>query len=585
MLATALWRPLGGHRALAHRDLRAVRQNDAVTMTAARALREAVDGVSVEFDSAAAEARTGLLQQLDDYVLPRLADIDAPLVAVVGGSTGAGKSTLVNALVGEPVSRASVIRPTTRQPLLLCNPVDEEQFSDDRVLPSLPRVRSAESSATALRIRTTDALPRGLALLDAPDVDSIDDENRALAGQLLAAADLWLFTTTPARYADALPWRFLHDAAARDIEVAVVLNRVETDARASVTEDLRGMLAAAGLDDARLFTVPAVPGLDTLLPAQHVDEIRTWLHGIAADAAARRAIAARTVAGAMRAAAATAHELADALDRQWTLADTVESAVDERCEEAVRQVIAATSDGRLLRDEVLGRWQDFVGTSDVFRTVERWFSRTVDRAGAFFRGRPAPMREVEVDIENGLHAVLVDAAETAAAQLWRSAGSLSPELRERADADLARPSGDIAEHAARLIREWQEGLVESIREQAGGKRVRARAMSLGLNAITVALMIVVFAATGGLTGGELAIAGGSAVVGQKLLETIFGEDAVRRLAASARQDLDDRVRELMRREGDRWRELVAPLRSGASPEALRAAADEAAHSADREGPR
>ena len=43
-------------------------------------------------------------RQLDDYVMPRLATIDAPLLAVVGGSTGAGKSTLVNSLVGREVS-------------------------------------------------------------------------------------------------------------------------------------------------------------------------------------------------------------------------------------------------------------------------------------------------------------------------------------------------------------------------------------------------------------------------------------------------------------------------------------------------
>src|SRR3712207_6988264 len=45
----------------------------------------------------AAEQRRAIAEittQLDDYVLPRLATIDAPLLAVVGGSTGAGKSTL-----------------------------------------------------------------------------------------------------------------------------------------------------------------------------------------------------------------------------------------------------------------------------------------------------------------------------------------------------------------------------------------------------------------------------------------------------------------------------------------------------------
>ncbi|MBD4501621.1 ABC transporter, partial [Xanthomonas citri pv. citri] len=65
--------------------------------------------------------RERTLHQIDDYVLPRLESLDAPLLAVVGGSTGAGKSTLVNALVGHEVSRSSALRPTTRQPLLLHN--------------------------------------------------------------------------------------------------------------------------------------------------------------------------------------------------------------------------------------------------------------------------------------------------------------------------------------------------------------------------------------------------------------------------------------------------------------------------------
>jgi len=68
--------------------------------------------------------------QLDDYILPRYRSLDAPLLAVVGGSTGAGKSTLVNALVGHPVTRAGAIRPTTRQPILLHHPADAGPSSD-----------------------------------------------------------------------------------------------------------------------------------------------------------------------------------------------------------------------------------------------------------------------------------------------------------------------------------------------------------------------------------------------------------------------------------------------------------------------
>ena len=79
------------------------------------------------------------------------------------------------------------------------------------------------------RARATAALPAGLALLDSPDIDSVAAENRALAAQLLAAADFWLFVTTAARYADAVPWELLHAARDRGTALAVVLNRVPTD--------------------------------------------------------------------------------------------------------------------------------------------------------------------------------------------------------------------------------------------------------------------------------------------------------------------------------------------------------------------
>ncbi len=61
---------------------------------------------------------------------------------------------------------------------------------------------------------------------DAPDVDSISDDNRKLARQLLAAADLWVFVTTANRYADAVPWKLLLDAASRDIMVAMLNGNV-----------------------------------------------------------------------------------------------------------------------------------------------------------------------------------------------------------------------------------------------------------------------------------------------------------------------------------------------------------------------
>ena len=238
--------------------------------------------------------------QLDDYILPRYRSLDAPLLAVVGGSTGAGKSTLVNGLVGHPVTRAGAIRPTTRQPILLHHPDEAAWFEGQRVLPGFRRIRGAladaavvagggtsrtdPDSATSLVLLADAAVPAGVALVDAPDVDSISDHNRLLAGQLLAAADLWVFVTTANRYADAVPWTLLLDAAGRDITVAVVLDRVPPGAEAEVSQDLRALLDREGLGGSPLFIIPET-ALDPqgMLPAGAVTELGEWLGRLADD--------------------------------------------------------------------------------------------------------------------------------------------------------------------------------------------------------------------------------------------------------------------------------------------------------------
>lgn len=555
------------------------------TLDAVTNLRDVVAGAEFRTDPEAHSKARAVVDQLDDYVLPRLANIDAPLLAVVGGSTGSGKSTLVNAIVGEKVTQSGVIRPTTRQPVLVTNPKDEAWFNSTHVLPGLARERgdaTANPQATSLRIVPSNAVSQGMALLDAPDFDSIDDVNRQLAGQLLAAADLWVFVTTPARYADQLVWNFLHDAASRNIEVIVILNRVDEDSAATVPDDLRRMMTEAGLGDSTLFTVPLAKDFGTFLPDELVAPIRVHLQKLADDSAARRIMAGKTVMGAMGKLNSRVYELADTQQRSEEFAANLSEALDATYDNAAEHVIDATSDGNLLRHEVLQRWQDFVGTSDAFRTIERWYSTAIDKIGSWFTGRPAPVREVETEIEHGLHAVIVDAADTAATRSWSHLGSVAPQLRSVADQSLAYASNDIEEKASQLVREWQANLVQYIQENAGQKRKTARIASIGLNVVTVSLMVVVFASTAGLSGGEIAIASGSAVVGQKLLETIFGEETVRRMAKMAREDLNTRLGELLTAERDRYESVIAPLIDGSTSDQLRAAADEAAGSVEKQ---
>ena len=529
------------------------------------------------------------IAQLDDYILPRYRSLDAPLLAVVGGSTGAGKSTLVNALVGHPVTRSGAIRPTTRQPILLHHPADASWFEDQRVLPTLSRIRGTRSTETipasragtapdasvtsAVVLVADPAVPQGIAIIDAPDVDSIADENRRLAGQLLAAADLWVFVTTANRYADAVPWRLLLDAASRDITVAVVLDRVPPEAEAEVSGDLRALLRKEGLGGAGLFIVHETElGPLGMLPPQAVEPLRLWLEELAADAVRRSEIARRTLNGTVRALAGRVSSLADAANEQQRAAAMLEADAQAAYQDAAARIMDATKDGALLRGEVLARWQDFVGTGEFFRNLEQNIGRFRDRVGAFFRGEPPPAVQVEVAIETGLQAVILDEAANAAEQAdqrWRA----DPAGRQLLGTDdLSGTTSGFADRTAEEIRAWQSSLMELIRTEGQGKRTQARLLSFGINGLGAALMIVVFSMTAGLTGLEIGVAGGTALVGQKLLEAVFGEDAVRTLAQMAREDLHVRCQQLLRVE---QRKFLDRLPDG-DPDAARVLAGHAA---------
>ena len=101
-----------------------------------------------------------------------------------------------------------------------------------------------------------ETVPRGLALIDAPDLDSLLATNRTAAHRLLEAADLWIFVTTAARYGDALPWEVLGQAAERGVSMAMVLNRVPPAALTTIRADLMGRLREREMDTVPLFLVP-----------------------------------------------------------------------------------------------------------------------------------------------------------------------------------------------------------------------------------------------------------------------------------------------------------------------------------------
>lgn len=502
----------------------------------------------------------GLSNQVRDYLLPRATRLDAPLLAVVGGSTGAGKSTLVNSLLRAAVTRPGVLRPTTKSPVLICHPDDEAWFRSDQILPGLVRTDTQLHDSRALNIVPFPALPAGLALLDAPDIDSIDDANRSLARQLLLAADLWLFVTSAARYADAVPWDYLSAAAERNIVVSVIVNRCPPEAMSDVAGHLAEMLAARGLERAKLFAVPerTLPD-DGMLPLDDVAGIRQWLAQLASQSETRAQVAVQTLAGSVRSLDPQLRELINGMTRQNEAVRELRDESVAAYRQAAADVALAAGDGTMMRGEILSRWQDLVGTGEFMRNIEERIGAIRDRISGWFRGEPK-VEAMEVAISDSLSAVLQEAG-AAAAERTAVSWSRTRWGREivAAEPTLSRPSPEFNEAASEAIRAWQSDVLRLVEEQGRGKRMKARFLALGTNVIGAALIIVVFTMTAGLTLAEVGIAGGTAALAQRLLEAVFGEDAVRRLADQAKADLDARVEGVLAVELARYGEILDAL--------------------------
>jgi hypothetical protein len=380
-----------------------------------------------------------------------------------------------------------------------------------------------------------------------------------LAAQLLAAADLWLFVTSAARYADQVPWGFLKAAAERSTAVAVVLDRTTPHAVREVSSHLARMLTSRGLGDSRLFTVPeSAVDEQGLLPAESVAPIRRWLDSLAADSAARTAVIRKTLEGAIGSLGPRTRAVSSALQTQEKLAGQLRADVTKAYSDNLAAVDEATQDGSMLRGEVLARWQEFVGTGELLRSLEDRVGRLRDRIWNAARGRPQPAQELTVALESGLETLINEHAEAAAeraALAWRSlpAGSA---LLDDAPGDIGRASRDLRPQVERTVRDWQGGVLDLVRDEGSDRRATARVLSYGVNGLGVALMIVIFAHSGGLIGAEVGVAGGTAVVGQKLLEAVFGDQAVRRLAEAAHKDLHARIERLWQHEQQRFLDVL-----------------------------
>ena len=261
-----------------------------------------------------------LRRHVVEYVLPRATDADAPLVVVILGSTGSGKSSLLNALAGARISESGVLRPTTRRPVAVAHPDDASAFA---LLPGL-------TARDTLDLRILPDARSGLVLVDAPDFDSVEVANRALAVELLELADLVIFVSTATRYADQVPWDILVRARQRGVPLLMVLNRLppEADEADSVAADYRRLLEKGDFADAGAFgaleVVPVSEGaLDAerdALAAHAIGPIRAALDRLVANDAERRELARRSLAAALEGIPAAIEEMAREIENEQAAA-------------------------------------------------------------------------------------------------------------------------------------------------------------------------------------------------------------------------------------------------------------------------
>jgi len=502
--------------------------------TLARALRHRVGSAPGEEREASADA---LLRHVEQYLLPRAADLDAPLLVVILGSTGSGKSSLLNALAGVAISPSGVWRPTTRRPIASLHPAD------------LGGRIAAVASRSGLELRTDERARRGLVIVDAPDFDSVEVENRERALGLLEVADLVIFVTTATRYADQVPWEVLGRVRQRGVPLLTVLNRLPPGAEdaESVMRDYRALLQRGGVTEQAAsgsLEVVAVPegALDPerdALDGGAVRPVREALDRLVASGEERRELARRGLAGALRGVPESIEEVASQIDEEQQAVAELRAAAD-RAYAASRTALGdELSQGTFMRAEVLRQWQAFIGAGQVARFLAQGIGRITATLRSLVQpGPPAPATEVRDAAFADLVALSVQHADSAA---QRTATAWSADrygaLALAADDGLWRASPALGARLTGDLEDWAAAIGERIREMGARRKGWAQVASIGVNAVGTSAVLAVFVHTGGLTGAEVGITAATAVVNQKLLEAIFGEANVAAFVSNARQEL------------------------------------------------
>ena len=593
----------GGGDAGRHRRVDA-RQLEAALL----ALRRRIVDVKLVFETEGAEAtraeRRKLLSQIDDYLLPRIRQSEAPILVALVGSTGAGKSTLVNSIVGAQVSATGIRRPTTNSPVLACHPDEADWFAENVFLPTVPRVRQeglARSGRDGLLVlAASEGMPKGVALLDTPDIDSVVSAHRDFAHQFLDASDLWLFMTTASRYADAAVWELLEYAKERGAALGIVLSRVPPGSGAELTKHFGAMLEANGLGENDRFVINETVITDGRLPAEAAAPVREWLQDTAVRADRRVAVLTQTMAGALDTFRSRVPALAAEVEAQLVIRSDLKAAVEGAYAAGLAEAEEALADGSLLRGEILARWQDFAGTGELLRGLQAPRGRQASRQRK--RGVPARARTLKSALRAGIESLILSVADRAAEESvrrWRNhpagvalleafaaaeasqswtgsqfaadaglifgtaGGAIQADVADGDGDDPAGPlrqatltlthsSAELPTHAVRAVSAWQDYVMRLVKAESVTKRSVARVMSFDDDSLATVLIVAML----GQRDVDGSPAEGTGAVPQLLLTSLFGAGPLREIGAKARADLRERMRRLYDEELLRFVEVI-----------------------------
>jgi energy-coupling factor transporter ATP-binding protein EcfA2 len=558
-----------------------VRVNAKLIESAILALRKPIVAAQLPLEASGVEEaraeRRKLLGQIDDYLLPRLRESGSPVLVALVGSTGAGKSTLVNSIVGVQVSMTGIRRPTTNSPVLACHPDDVDWFAENVFLPTVPRVRQeglARSGRDGLLVLAANkGMPKGVALLDTPDIDSVVAEHREFAHQFLDASDLWLFMTSASRYADAAVWDLLQHARDRGAALGIVLSRVNEASAAELVDHFAAMLEANGLSRNQRFLILETVLTDGKLPPEASRPIREWLTE-AAQSDRRVAVLSQTMSGVLDTFPTRVPALAAQVEAQAALRDELIAAVTAAYRVALTEIETSTADGSLMRGEVLARWQDFAGSGELLRALQarRAMGRQRRRRG------PARAQTLRAAVRTALESLLISVADRAAedsVSRWRklpAGAALLDELAageeddgwsgsqfaadaglifgldtaetgapkdspEQVAAALARASADLPTRATRAVSLWQDQVLRTVKAENVTKRSIARLINFDDESLATVVMIGLLVQKAPGADDEESMIG----IPHRLLTALFGAGPLRDVAKRARADLLERV--------------------------------------------